>query len=119
MMTCFLDGRDYGNLLREVKATNGDYISGNPITSGNLGDLLGFHFVVYNHLNGAGTSGDPRKVLLMDSEAVAIATGPEQMLMRAEERADRSYKWQLYTALTMAAVRLEETRVIVIDCVNQ
>lgn len=118
-MTCIIDGESYKELLKDVKAVNGDYINGRPLTSGDLGELLGFDFTVYNRVDGAGTPADPKKVLLMDSEAVAVATGPEAVKMRADERKDKSYKWQLYVALTMAAVRLEEERVIVIESVTQ
>lgn len=117
-MTVFLDGKDYAALLRETKATNGDFVTGNPIESGELGNLLGFDFVVYNNLEGAGTDVSPRKVVIMDSEAVAIVTGPEKLVMKTDERPDKSYKHQLYTALTMAAVRLEEKRVIVVETVD-
>ena len=117
-MSCFLGGREYKSLLEELKATNHDYVTDSAVMTGELGLRLGFDFVVYNFLAGAGTSADPRKVLLMDSEAVAIATGPQKLKMSADERPDKSYKWQLYTALTMAAVRIEDTRVITIDCVD-
>lgn len=117
-MTLFLSGKDYEDLLNDEQVINGDYIVGSPITTGSIGTLLGFDLVVYNFLDGDGQSATPRKCLLMDSQAVAVATGPEMLKMRVDELPTESYRWQLYVALTMAAVRMEEQRVIVIETVD-
>ena len=116
-MVCFINAEGIEALLKEVKATSGDYINGRPIETGDLGMLLGFDFVLYNRLSGAGVSGDPHKILLMNQDAVGLVTGPEGVVLKVDVRPGLSYLWQFYLALTAGAVRLEDERVIVIESV--
>ncbi len=101
-------------LREDVRATNHEYQSAAPLTTGDLGMLLGFEIVLYNFLDGSGESATPFKSVAFTNKALGLAMNP-LVDVRVDERVDQQYMWQWYAELRLAAVRLEEEQVVVIE----
>lgn len=104
------------HLLRSTKATSADYNSIRALVNGEIDTWLGFKFVWFGN---AITEMLPVAANIRDCYAFhrdGIEVGMGQMVGRIDQRADKSYSWQIYTALSMAATRLEEGRVVKVQC---
>ena len=98
-------------LLGTTVVTNSDYNSIRALVAGELDTWLGFKFVVL-----------PDGIIKVDSNNIAdyyafhktgICFGMlEELFLRVEERADKSYSKQIYYEINAGAGRLEEAKVI-------
>lgn len=98
-------------LLGTTVVTNSDYNSIKALVAGEIDTWLGFKFVVL-----------PDGIINVDSNNVAdyyafhktgVCFGMlEELFLRVEERADKSYSKQIYYEINAGAGRLEEAKVI-------
>lgn len=97
-------------LLGTTQVTSSDYNSVKALVSGEINTWLGFNFVVL-----------PDGIINVSSNVAdyyafhktGLCFGMlEQLFMRIEERADKSYSKQVYYELSAGAGRLEEAKVI-------
>ena len=102
-------------LLGTTVVTNSDYNSVKALVSGEIDTWMGFKFVVL-----------PDGIINVDGNHIAdyfafqktgICFGMlEELFLRIEERADKSYSKQIYYEINAGAGRLEEAKVIKVKC---
>ena len=107
----YLGAEQIGDLLDEPKLTSADYQKLNSMETGDMVKALGFHIILTNRLT---KTGNDRQCLAMVEGAMGLAIGMD-IKSRISERPDLSYSWQVYTFLSMGAVRIEDELVIQID----
>lgn len=98
-------------LLNTTQATSSDYAAVKALVRGDIDTWMGFKWIVSNQLSSSGTV---TSCFAMQRYGLALALGSEP-IVRTDERADKSYSWQVYYELNIGAVRLEESRVVQVD----
>lgn len=102
-------------LLNASQATSSDYAAVKALVRGEIDTWMGFKWIVSTNLSSSGTL---TSCFAMQRYAIALSLGSEP-LVRTDERTDLSYSWQVYYELNIGAVRLEEARVVQVDCTNE
>lgn len=102
-------------ILNTTQATSSDYNAIKALVRGELDTWMGFKWVMSTNLS---TSGTITSCFFMQRYALCLAMGT-QPIVRTDERADLSYSWQVYYELNIGAVRLEEARVVQMDCTSE
>lgn len=109
----YTNAKGISNLLREQKLTSADYAAIKALVNGEVDSFMGFTFIrterlptdaSLNRLNFAVAAG-----------AVRIAWGQRPMTA-ADRRPDKRNAWQLYTDMSLGAVRPEDKLVIEVAC---
>lgn len=104
-------------LLGETEVTSADFNTVRALVQGELDTFLGFKFIRTERLSGAGTEADPLLCLGYTRSAIGLALG-QDIQARISERDDKSYSTQVYASMTMGATRIEEEKVVAIQCVQ-
>ena len=102
-------------ILNTTQATSSDYNAIKALVRGELDTWMGFKWVMSNNLS---TNGTITSCFFMQRYALCLAMG-SQPIVRTDERSDLSYSWQVYYELNIGAVRLEEARVVQMDCTSE
>lgn len=102
-------------ILNTTQATSSDYNAIKALVRGELDTWMGFKWVMSTNLS---TNGTLTSCFFMQRYALCLAMG-SQPIVRTDERADLSYSWQVYYELNIGAVRLEEARVVQVDCTSE
>ncbi len=100
-------------LLKDVKATSGDYTINKPMDSGVIRGFYGFN-LVFLPAGIIKKSGNVAEYFAYEKTGVVFGM-PETLFLRVDERQDKSYSKQIYYEMTAGAGRLEEARVIKIQ----
>jgi len=105
------------DLLNTTEVKNVDYNSVHALVKGEIDTFMGFKFFISNRLT-AQTGLDAGSVTMCpawskNGMGLAIAA---DLKVRITERADKSYSVQVYVAATLGATRVEDEKVIGIDC---
>jgi len=115
-------------LLGETEVTSADFNTVKALVQGDLDTFLGFTFVRLERLllqsgtlafdvttgavgSGGGDADGYRRVLSWAEDGLILTTG-EDIKTRIDERADKSYSTQVFTAMTIGSTRLEEVKVV-------
>ena len=101
-------------LLGTTEATSSDYNTVKTLVNGELNTWLGFNFVVLPDgvINKEGNIAD-----YYAFHKTGICFGMlEELFLRMEERADKSYSKQIFYEISAGAGRLEEEKVVKIQC---
>jgi len=110
-----VDPSAMSQLLNTTQATSSDYAAVKALVRGEIDTWMGFKWIVSTNLSSSGTI---TSCFFMNRYAICLAMGSEP-LVRTDERADLSYSWQVYYELNIGAVRLEEARVVQMDCTSE
>lgn len=106
-------------LLNDEKATSGDYHTSRALVSGELNTYMGFNIIRTERLRGTadGTDVDPVQCLAYARTGMGLAMGKDINVRIGE---DPSYRFstRVYATLTCGAVRIEDEKVIKIECVQ-
>ncbi len=102
-------------VLNTTQATSSDYNAIKALVRGELETWMGFKWVMSTNLS---TSGTITSCFFMQRYALCLAMGAQPMV-RTDERNDLSYSWQVYYELNIGSVRLEEARVVQMDCTSE
>lgn len=104
------------HLLRSTKITSSDYAAVKALVDGQVNTFLGFRFVWFGNaiVEMLPIASNVRDCFAFHRDGVEVGMG--QMFGRIDQRPDKSYSWQIYTALSIAATRLEEARVVKVQC---
>ncbi len=107
------------NLLGETEVTSADFNTVRALVQGELDTFLGFKFIRTERLLGTadGTSADPVLCVGYARSALGLALG-QDINARISERDDKSYATQVYACMTMGATRVEEEKVVSVQCVQ-
>lgn len=108
-------------LLGDTNVTSSDFNTVQALVRGEIDTYLGmkFHVVKDGILDGTadGTDSDPVLCMVFMSSALGLGIGKD-INVRISERDDKSYATQVYASMTMGAVRIEEEKVVAIQCVQ-
>ena len=99
-------------LLNNTTVTSSDYNTIKALVQGEINQFLGFTFHVTTRLAKAGNI---RSCFAWAEDGIKLAVGKDVMA-KIDERADKSYSTQVYYCATFGATRMEEEKVVQIDC---
>lgn len=102
------------DLLADTNVTSSDYNTVKAMVQGEINAFMGFTFVTSTRL---GLSGSTRTCFAYAVDGLLLAVGKD-LHVRIDERPDKSYATQVYAAMSIGATRMEETKVVQIDCVE-
>lgn len=100
------------SLLNSTTVTSSDYNTVKALVQGEINTFLGFTFHVTTRLAKAGNI---RSCFAWAEDGIKLAVGKDVM-SKIDERADKSYSTQVYYCATFGATRMEEEKVVQIDC---
>lgn len=101
------------DLLGDTTLTSADYMTVKMLQEGGVArSWMGFTWVPTERLAKSGTT---RYNLAWAKSGVTLGIGSE-IKTRITERADKSYAAQPYASMSLGAVRVEEEKVVVIEC---
>lgn len=110
-----MDSTSHSVLLKETEVTSRDYTSDMVLENGRVARFLGFNIIVTNRLTAQPTSEGFVHALALTKSAIGLALG-QDIEVRISERADKSYATQVYASMTMGATRIEDEKVVAIEC---
>lgn len=116
---CVVNADALHSLLTESEIQSIDTNTVRALVRGDLNTFMGFTFVHSERLEGTadGTDTAPVKVLAYAKSGIGLALG-QDVTVKMSERDDKSYATQVYASMTAGAVRIEEEKVVVIECVQ-
>jgi len=107
--------RQITNLLQEDKMTNSDYALVKALVAGNIDHFMGFDFIrtelVRRHAEDSDVNLCPCGV-----KSGMLMTIGKDFSGRIDVRPDKDYATQVYGSMTLGAVRMEEEKIIQIQC---
>ena len=99
-------------LLADTNVTSSDFNTVKALVQGEVNQFMGFNFIVTNRL---AKSGNIRSCFAWAEDGLALAVGRD-VNARIDERADKGYATQVYYAMSIGSTRMEEEKVVQIDC---
>ena len=101
------------DLMNISAFTSFDYMNEKPISSGQVGQILGFKVIVSSKLDAVANRIDATtwRALMFTKDACVLGM-PEEMVMEMSVRDDRSYADQFYVRVDCAAVRVFDEAVV-------
>jgi len=113
--------REIKDLLNTTEVKSSDYNTVKALAQGDVNSFCGFEFIVLpddSYTNGVITrSSGTDKCVAFTESALKLAI-KRDITVRIDERPDKNYATQVWTALTAGAVRLEEEKVVQITVTN-
>ena len=103
------------DLLGTTQVTSSDYNVVRALATGAINSYLGFEFIMSTRLNKDATYTSDRLVFAYTEDAIKLGIGKD-ISAKISERADKSYSTQVYYAMSLGAVRMEEEKVVQIPC---
>jgi len=107
------------SLLNENEVQSFDYNTVKALVRGEVDTFMGFKFIRTERLLGTadGTDTDPVKCLAYAKSGIGLAMGKD-IGVRISERDDKSYSTQVFANMTIGATRVEDEKVVEIQCVQ-
>ena len=102
------------DLLNVTSVTSSDYNSVKALVQGELDTFMGFKFITSTRLSKTSTK---RKVLAFAQDGIKLAIGRD-LMTKIDERSDKGYATQVYVCQSIGSTRMEEAKVISIECVE-
>ena len=99
-------------LLADTSITSADFNTVKALVQGEIDTFMGFRFIVSNRLS---KTGDIRSCFAWAEDGLALAVGKD-IMARIDERSDKGYATQVYYCMSIGATRMEEEKVVQIDC---
>lgn len=100
------------NLLQSTEITSSDFNTVKALVRGDVNEFMGFTFVRSQRLN---KDGSERQCFAWAEDGLLLAQGTDNMT-RITERDDKSYSVQVFRSECFGATRMEEEKVVQIDC---
>lgn len=100
------------SLLGDTNVTSSDFNTIKALVQGEINQFMGFQFIVSNRL---AKSGNIRSCFAWAEDGMALAIGKD-VNARIDERADKGYATQVYYCMSIGSTRMEEEKVVQIDC---
>jgi hypothetical protein len=106
-------------LLNTTQITSSDYNTVKALVRGDIDSFMGFKFIHTERLNGTadGTDTAPVEVIAFAKSGLALAVG-QDINVRIAERSDKSFSTYVYASMSLGATRVEEEKVVKIECVQ-
>ena len=99
-------------LLNLTSVTSSDFNTVKALVRGEIDTYLGFKFIVSNRLS---IASNIRTCFAWAQDGIKLGVGAD-LTSRIDERADKAYSTQVFCTQTFGAVRLEESKVVQLDC---
>jgi len=96
-------------LLSETEVTSSDYVTVKALVQGQIDSYLGFKFIMTNRLELDGD--DKRHCIAYTKDALTLGIGLNPRVEMAKDPG-RSFNLQIYMAMSLGAVRVEEKKVV-------
>lgn len=109
---CVISAEQLDNLLATTEVTNADYNTVRALVSGTIDSFMGFKFIGSERLP---ISGSIRECICMTGDGILLGV-QQDVFTKISERPDKNYSTQVYASMDIGAVRMEECRVIKIQC---
>jgi len=106
--------KQISDLLGTTQVTSSDFNSVKALANGEVNTFLGFNFITSTRLDLASSK---RTCLFYAMDGVKLALG-QDITTRIDERADKGYSTQVYVAMDIGATRMEESKVVTVECVE-
>ena len=100
------------DLLGTTQVTSSDFNTVKALANGEINSFLGFNFIVSNRLS---LSGSTRSCIAYAQDGIALGVGKD-VNARIDERSDKSYATQVYYCMSIGATRMEEAKVVEVQC---
>lgn len=100
------------SLLNTTEVASADFNTVKALVQGQVDTFMGFKFVLTTRL---GIASNIRDCFVWAMDGIKLAVGKD-VNARIDERADKSYSTQVYYSATFGATRMEEAKVIKIEC---
>lgn len=109
-----LDPVNHAKLLATAEATSSDFITSRSLETGEVDGLCNFKFIKSTRLplDGSGY----RRCVAFQKSGMGLAVAKEPTFDISQRKDKRGQPWQAYLSLSMAATRLENTKVTEIKC---
>ena len=104
--------KQISGLLNITEVTSSDFNTVKALATGEVNSYLGFNFIVSNRLALSGTT---RSCIAFAQDGLALGIGKD-ISARIDERADKSYATQVYYCTSIGATRMEEAKVVEVQC---
>jgi len=104
------------DLLESTEVTSSDFNTIRALVAGQIPGYMGFTFIISNRLP-ANATADGRLVFAWAQNGMLLAIA-QDMQTRVEERADKSFANQVYLAMGIGTTRMQEEKVVQIDCIE-
>jgi len=104
--------KQISGLLNITEVTSSDFNTVKALATGEVNSYLGFNFIVSNRLALSGTT---RSCIAFAQDGLALGIGKD-ISARIDERADKSYATQVYYCMSIGATRMEEDKVVEVQC---
>ena len=115
-MTFVYNASAQSSLMNETEIQSADYNTIRALVRGEINTFLGFDFILYNRIQGTLSNDiDPFKCFCYAKSGIGLAMG-QDINVRISERSDKSYSTQVYASMTAGAVRIEEEKVVEVQC---
>lgn len=105
------------SLLNTTQVTSADYNTVKALVNGDIDSFMGFKFHRTERILGTadGTDNAPIQCLALAKSGMGLATAMD-IVVRIEERADKSFATYVYAMMTIGATRIEEAKVVQVNC---
>lgn len=100
------------DLLNTTEIKDADYNSVKALVRGQVDTFMGFKFIRTQRLAKASTT---RTCVAYTKSGIGLGVG-RNVVTKITERSGKSYAWQVYLAFTAGATRVEDEKVVQVDC---
>ena len=107
-----IGSRQVSNLLNSNKVTSEDYASVKALVQGDIDTFMGFKFIRSERL---AINSSIRSCFAFTKAGIGLGVGAD-IKTKVDERADKSYAWQIYLSFTAGATRIQDECVVQVDC---
>lgn len=110
-----ISAKQLDDLLGTTEVTSADFNTVRALVQGEITTFMGFNFVHSELLETKVETDTLRRVPVFAANGMAVAMGLNPM-SRIVERSDKRFSTYVYHAVTLGATRLEEEKVVEIEC---
>ena len=110
---CIVTSKQLSDLLAITQITSADFNSVKALVQGDIDTFMGFNFIRTERLDTNSSSN--RLVLAFAQSGIGLAVGSD-IQTRITERADKNYATQVFLSMTIGATRIEDEKVVEIEC---
>lgn len=110
---CAISAEQFEELLSDEEIINKDYTLVNKLDEGSVVKFMGFNFIASERLP---ETADPYRRIPVWAKSGILMARRKGVIARVSERDDKSYATQVYCAMDIGAVRMEEGKVVEILC---
>jgi len=109
-----ISSKQVTNLLNTTEVKSADYNSVKALSEGKIDTYLGFRFIRSERLK---KTGSERRCLFYAKNAIGLAVG-EDVTVDIGARRDKGSATQLMITMSSDATRIEDEKIVVVDCVE-